>query len=120
MLQLANGLSAFRQDLGPRMATTTMVVMTEFGRRVAENSAFGTDHGRGGAMFVMGGGVKGGRVLGGWPGLKPEMLEGPGDLPVWNNYRNVLAPVLTRHGVDSANLARIFPDFTFQPLTLYS
>ena len=100
MLQLASGLDAFRRDLGPRLATTTVVVMTEFGRRVAENSAFGTDHGRGGAMFVLGGGVKGGRVLGGWPGLKPEMLEGPGDLPVWNNYRDILAPIAhaTRRG----------------------
>ena len=120
MLLLADGLAAFRRDLGPRMATTTVVVMTEFGRRVAENSAFGTDHGRGGAMFVMGGGVKGGRVLGGWPGLKPEMLEGPGDLPVWNNYRNVLAPVLTQHAADAASLAQIFPDFAFQLLPLYS
>jgi uncharacterized protein (DUF1501 family) len=120
MLQLANGLSAFRQDLGPRMATTTVVVMTEFGRRVAENSAFGTDHGRGGAMFVMGGGVKGGRVLGGWPGLKPEMLEEPGDLPVWNNYRNVLAPVLAKHGADAGSLREIFPDFALQPVGLYS
>ncbi len=120
MLRLANGLAAFRRDLGPRMATTTVIVMTEFGRRVAENSAFGTDHGRGGAMFVMGGGVKGGRVLGGWPGLKPDMLEGPGDLPVWNNYRNVLAPVLTRHGADAAGLPRIFPVFELQPLALYS
>jgi uncharacterized protein (DUF1501 family) len=120
MLQLANGLAAFRRDLGPRMATTTVVVMTEFGRRVAENSAFGTDHGRGGVSFVMGGGVKGGRVLGGWPGLKPEMLEGPGDLPVWNNYRNILAPVLTRHGAQPAGLAQIFPDFSLQPLPLYS
>jgi uncharacterized protein (DUF1501 family) len=119
MLQLANGLAAFRHDLGPRMATTTVVVMTEFGRRVAENSAFGTDHGRGGAMFVMGGGVKGGRVLGGWPGLKPEMLEGPGDLPVWNNYRNVLAPVLTWHGADSAGLGKVFPDFALEPLPLH-
>jgi uncharacterized protein (DUF1501 family) len=120
MLQLAGGLAAFRRDLGPRMATTTVVVMTEFGRRVAENSAFGTDHGRGGAMFVMGGGVKGGRVLGGWPGLKPDMLEGPGDLPVWNNYRNVLAAVLSQHGADSAGLAQIFPEFALQPLPLYS
>jgi len=120
MLQLASGLASFRRDLGPRMATTTVVVMTEFGRRVAENSAFGTDHGRGGAMFVMGGGVKGGRVLGGWPGLKPEMLEGPGDLPVWNNYRNVLAPVLTQHGADAGSLAQIFPDFALQPVGLYS
>lgn len=120
MLRLAKGLEAFRRDLGPRLATTTVVVMTEFGRRVAENSAFGTDHGRGGAMFVMGGGVKGGRVLGGWPGLKSEMLEGPGDLPVWNNYRDLLAPVLTRHGADAADLTRIFPDYALKPLPLYS
>jgi uncharacterized protein (DUF1501 family) len=119
MLRLANGLAAFRRDLGPRMTTTTVVVMTEFGRRVAENSAFGTDHGRGGAMFVMGGGVKGGRVLGGWPGLKAEMLEGPGDLPVWNNYRNVLAPILTRLGADSSTLPGIFPDFDLKPLDLF-
>jgi uncharacterized protein (DUF1501 family) len=119
MLRLANGLAAFRTDLGPRMSTTTVVVMTEFGRRVAENSAFGTDHGRGGTMFVLGGGVKGGRVLGGWPGLKPEMLEGPGDLPVWNNYRNVLAPVLLRQGAQPGDLPGIFPEFALQPLDLF-
>ncbi len=126
MLRLANGLAAFRQDLGARMATTTVVVMTEFGRRVAENSAFGTDHGRGSAMLVLGGGVKGGRVFGGlqpggpWPGLKPEMLEGPGDLPVWNNYRDILAPILARHGATPDALGRIFPDFPLKPLPLYS
>ena len=119
MLRLSKGLAAFRKDLGPRMATTTVIVMTEFGRRVAENSAFGTDHGRGSAMFVLGGGVKGGRVIGPWPGLTPEMLESPGDLPVWNNYRNILAPVLTRHGAP-ADLSGIFPDFAMSPLALYS
>jgi uncharacterized protein (DUF1501 family) len=120
MLRLANGLAAFRQDLGARMETTTVVVMTEFGRRVAENSAFGTDHGRGSAMFVLGGGVTGGRVVGPWPGLKPEMLEGPGDLPVRNNYRNVLAPVLARHGAGADALGRIFPDFSLTALPIYS
>jgi uncharacterized protein (DUF1501 family) len=45
--RLARGLAAFRADLGSRMATTTVVVMTEFGRTIEENSAFGTDHGRG-------------------------------------------------------------------------
>ena len=119
MRRLANGLAAFRQDLGARMATTSVVVMTEFGRRVAENGSFGTDHGRGGAMFVMGGGVKGGRVLGGWPGLKAESLDGPGDLPVWNNYRNILAPVLQRHGAQAGSLAKIFPNFALSPVTLY-
>ena len=120
MLRLANGLAAFRHDLGARMATTTVVVMTEFGRRVAENASFGTDHGRGGVSFVMGGGVKGGRVLGGWPGLQPEILDGPGDLPVTNNYRNILAPVLARHGATPDGLASIFPDFTLNPLGLYA
>ncbi|MCF7732374.1 MAG: DUF1501 domain-containing protein [Akkermansiaceae bacterium] len=118
MLRLGNGLAAFRQDLGPRMATTSVVVMTEFGRRVGENTAFGTDHGHGGAMFVLGGGIRGGRVLGGWPGLQPETLEGPGDLPVWNNYRNILAPILARHGA-AASLTEVFPGFPLAPLELY-
>ena len=126
MLRLSRGLAAFRQDLGARMATTTVVVMTEFGRRVAENSAFGTDHGRGSAMFVLGGGVRGGRVFGGlrpggpWPGLKPEMLDSPGDLPVWNNYRDVLAPILTQNGADADALAKVFPDFALKPLPIFS
>lgn len=128
MQRLALGLAAFRQDLGSRLATTTVVVMTEFGRRVAENSAFGTDHGRGSAMLVLGGGVHGGQIWGGpmergpggWPGLKPEMLEGPGDLPVWNNYRDVLAPVLMRHGASETALREIFPDYALRPGALYS
>jgi len=116
--RLARGLSAFYQDLGPVMKHTTVVVMTEFGRRVEENSAFGTDHGRGSVMFVMGGGIKGGRVLGQWPGLSREVLEGPGDLPVTTNYRNVLAPILQRHGA-GVRLGQVFPDFTLDPLPLY-
>ncbi len=120
--RLAAGLDAFRRDLGPRLATTTIVVMTEFGRTVEENSAFGTDHGRGSALFVLGGGVRGGRVHGAWHGLAPEglerrgVLEGYGDLPVWNNYRDVLAPVLARHGADAAALAKVFPEWELKPL----
>jgi uncharacterized protein (DUF1501 family) len=111
---LGEGLAAFRADLGPRLATTSVVVMTEFGRRVAENSTYGTDHGRGGAMFVLGGGVRGRRIAGEWRGLSAEILDGPGDVPVWNNYRNVLAPILARHG--ARDFARIFPEFSLQPL----
>ena len=116
--RLGRGLGAFYRDLGKAMNRTTVVVMTEFGRRVTENSAFGTDHGRGSVMFVLGGGVKGGRVLGDWPSLKPEILEGPGDLPVTTNYRNVLAAVLKQHSPE-ADLARVFPDFPLTPLPLY-
>lgn len=117
--QLARGLSAFRQDLGSKMRSTTLVVMSEFGRRVGENASVGTDHGRGGVMWVLGGGVKGGRVIGPWPGLLDAKLEGPGDLPVFNNYRNVLAPILTRHGLAEEALPRVFPDFGLKPLALY-
>ncbi|HNQ73842.1 MAG TPA: DUF1501 domain-containing protein [Verrucomicrobiota bacterium] len=118
MTRLARGLSAFYQDLGDEMNHTTVVAMTEFGRRVEENSAFGTDHGRGSVMFVLGGGIKGGRVLGTWPGLSRDVLEGPGDLPVTTNYRNVLAPILQRHGV-SEKLKQVFPDFELHPLPMY-
>jgi uncharacterized protein (DUF1501 family) len=124
-VKLAEGLAAFRKDLGARMATTTVVVMTEFGRTVEENSAFGTDHGRGSALWVLGGGVNGGRVHGTWRGLNPDglekrgVLEGYGDLPVWNNYRNVLAPVLTRHGATAEGLAAVFPEFALEPVRLF-
>nr|MDQ3623777.1 DUF1501 domain-containing protein [Verrucomicrobiota bacterium] len=117
---LGQGLAAFRRDLGARMRSTTLVVMTEFGRRVAENASFGTDHGRGSVMFVLGGGVRGGRVHGPWRGLQHDFLEGPGDLPVVNNYRDVLAPVLLRHGATAESLIRVFPNFALQPLPLYA
>ena len=116
--QLGQGLAAFTKDMGAAMATTSVVVMTEFGRRVVENSAFGTDHGRASVMFVLGGGVKGGTVHSKWSGLKEELLEGPGDLPVVHNYRNVLAPVLQRHGA-GADLTKIFPDYTVEPVAIY-
>ena len=112
--------------MGARMATTTVVVMTEFGRSVEENSSFGTDHGRGSTLFVLGGGVQGGRVHGVWKGLAPQdleqrgLLENYGDLPVWNNYRNVLAPILTRHGATAEMMPQIFPDFAVEPMKLYS
>lgn len=118
MSRLAAGLAAFHRDLGPMMETTTVIVMTEFGRRVGENASLGTDHGRASAMMVLGGGVVGGRVLGEWPGLAADRLDGPGDLPVVTNYRDVLAPILRRHSPD-AELRRVFPGYTLAPVPLY-
>jgi uncharacterized protein (DUF1501 family) len=69
-------------------------------------------------MFVLGGGIKGGQVLGAWPGLSRDILEGPGDLPVATNYRNVLAPILERHGI-AGKLNQVFPGFALDPLPLY-
>ena len=117
--RLNAGLSAFCKDLGDGMNRTTVVVMTEFGRRVQENSALGTDHGRGSVMFVLGGGHNGGTIHAKWPGLKPDVLEGPGDLPVLTNYRDVLAPVLSNI-TDEVDFSRVFPDFELNPLPLFS
>jgi uncharacterized protein (DUF1501 family) len=117
---LGSGLAAFRKDLGRRMASTTVVVMTEFGRRLGENTSLGTDHGRGSVMFAMGGGVGGGRMVGEWNGLTREMLEDPGDLPVWNNYRDMLAPILMKHGAPGDSFGKIFPDYTLKPLPVYA
>lgn len=110
MDRLARGLAAFHSDLGPvEMEGVTVVVMTEFGRRVAENASFGTDHGRGSVMFVLGAGAEGGRVRARWPGLEAGVLDGPGDVPVTTDYREALAPILQRHGV--LEVGAIFPQW---------
>jgi len=109
MERLARGLHAFHTDLGAEMAHVTVVVMTEFGRRVAENASLGTDHGRASVMFVLGAGAQGGTVRGRWPGLAREWLDGPGDLAVTTDYREVLVPILAASG--TPDTARIFPDW---------
>ena len=96
---VGKSLAAFATDLGPALDRVTCVVMTEFGRRVAENSGLGTDHGRGSCWFVLGGhltGSGGGKVHAKWPSLAPSKLEDPGDLPVTTDYRDVLAEILTK------------------------
>jgi len=93
---IARSLVAFQADMGDRMKRTTIVVMTEFGRRAYENTPLGTDHGRASAMFLLGGAVKGGKVYGKWPGLEIDQLEDEGDLRVTTDYRNVLAEILER------------------------
>jgi uncharacterized protein (DUF1501 family) len=108
---LAQALAAFATDLGPTgLAGVTLVTLSEFGRRVAENGSRGTDHGHGNAMFVLGGGVYGGRVHGTWPGLAPSQLVA-GDLAATTDYRSVIGEILQKRcGVGS--LSTVFPGFT--------
>ncbi|MFC7404457.1 DUF1501 domain-containing protein [Georgenia alba] len=108
---LAQGLASFREDLGERWATTTVVTMSEFGRRVAENGSGGLDHGQGNTMFVLGGGINGGRVYGSVPSLRASNLV-LGDVPVSVDYRQALAEIVTARLGNGANLAEIFPGFT--------
>ena len=111
--ELAKTLAAFNTDLGARMKTVTVITMTEFGRRLAENGSGGTDHGRGSCMFAMGGGVIGKQVFGAWPGLAANQLEG-GDLRVTTDYRAVLAEALAKRCGNASKLAEVFPGFLGQ------
>jgi uncharacterized protein (DUF1501 family) len=110
---VADSLSAFVRDLGPtEMRRVTILVMTEFGRRVPENSGLGTDHGRASAMLLIGGNVNGGKVYAKWPGLKSDQLEPPGDLRVTTDYRDVLAEVVANRLNGASVLPSVFPNFT--------
>lgn len=112
---LAMALAAFLQDMGPEMARITVVVFTEFGRRLQEGSSLGTDHGRGSCMFLMGGGVIGGKVYRRWPGLEEKQLEPPGDLRVTTDYRDVLAEIVQKR-LHNTRIAEVFPDYSPHPL----
>jgi uncharacterized protein (DUF1501 family) len=112
--EFAGTLAAFAQDLGDHMADVSLLTMSEFGRTVAENGNRGTDHGRATAMLVLGGGVRGGRVYGRWPGLAREQLFEGRDLAVTTDFRALFAEVATRHlGLPAT--AAIFPGWRPAP-----
>ncbi len=112
---LSNGLQAFETHMDSIGRDTTVVVMSEFGRRLKANESRGTDHGHGGLMMVMGSDVAGGQLLGTWPGLNPEALDQGMDLAVTTDFRDVLASVLVQQGNELA-VAAAFPSYKAQPL----
>ena len=105
---LGRGLQAFYTDMQDQMGNVTVVVMSEFGRTLVENGSGGTDHGHGNVMFLMGGGIQGGKVVTDWPTLAPDRLDDEGDLAITIDYRDVLAEVLTGR-MDSHAINQIFP-----------
>lgn len=112
MTTLAEALGAFYRDMTAAAAPTfSLVAMSEFGRRLQENGSFGTDHGHGNAMIVMGNAVQGGRVLTQWPGLNPGQLYENIDLNVTIDYRDILAEILAERA-GNINLADTFPGYT--------
>lgn len=113
LTELAQGLAAFRADLGGRMADVTVVTLTEFGRRAYQNASGGTDHGSAFCSFVLGGGVNGGRVYREWPGLRDADLFN-GDLRVTTDYRTLLAEMLAQRA-GNTDVAAVFPGFTPAP-----
>jgi uncharacterized protein (DUF1501 family) len=111
---LARSLHAFYNDLPLQQNKLTVVVMSEFGRRLGVNASNGTDHGHGNVMLVLGGKVNGGKMYGAWPGLLD--LDQSQDLKITTDYRRVLSEVLVRR-LDNPKLGIVFPGYTgYAPL----
>ena len=117
--QLANRLGgldaaikAFAEGIGPAWKDTVVVIVTEFGRTARVNGTEGTDHGTATAALILGGGVKGGRVIADWPGLREADLYENRDLKPTTDLRAVLKGVLRDHlGIASGDLStKVFPD----------
>ena len=118
--ELLSALAAFYTDLDGSGSSNytqrlTVVVMSEFGRRLRENDDRGTDHGHGSFVLVMSGNALGG-VKGTWPGLANHQLFDGADLAVTTDYRRVLSEILIRR-LQNTNLGVVFPGYTgYEPL----
>lgn len=108
---LAKPLHAFYADIAAQRQRTTIVIMSEFGRRLKTNESGGTDHGHGNLMWVLGSGIKGGRCFGQWPGLANDQLDEHADLAITTDYRQVLDEVL-QNRMRGADVGKVFPGFT--------
>ena len=121
--ELSDGLAAFYTDLNDSSSPTyadrmTLVVVSEFGRRLAENASLGTDHGHGSGIFVLGGQVNGGRVISDWPGLQNDQLYDRADLAVTIDYRQVLSEIVVRR-LGNSRLSDVFPGYAdYRPLNI--
>jgi uncharacterized protein (DUF1501 family) len=110
--QLDGGLRGFREAMGSAWSRTVVVVVTEFGRTAKPNGTGGTDHGTGGAAFLAGGAIAGGRIAGQWPGLSAQDLNEGRDLHATTDMRALFKGVLAGHmHVPQALLdTKVFPD----------
>ena len=109
---LGQALAAFATDLGGRLDDVVLMVTTEFGRTAAVNGAAGTDHGTGHCMMVLGGRVRGGRVLGRWPGLGRGQLYEDRDLAATTDFRDVFQEIArAQFGIAES----LFPGYTPGP-----
>jgi len=106
----SSGIAALATDLGKRMDDVVILTMSEFGRTVRENGNRGTDHGHANAMFILGNGVRGGKIYGDWPGLKSDQLYEGRDLAVTTDFRNVFGEIAQKH-LRTTNSKSIFPGY---------
>ncbi len=122
MRALAQGLQALRTDLEDRLDDVLVLTVSEFGRTARVNGTRGTDHGSGSCLIAMGGAVRAKDsaprgVLGDWPTLAKDALQGQRDLRVTTDIRDVYAEVLTNF-LAVPTLEKVLPAWAPQPLGL--
>jgi uncharacterized protein (DUF1501 family) len=111
--EFSEGIAAFWTDMGDQANDIVLVSMSEFGRTVHQNGTGGTDHGHANVMFILGGGVQGGRVYGKWPGMRQDQLYEGRDLAVTTDFRQVLGEAAYKT-VGARNLNLVFPGAQLQ------
>ncbi len=111
LASLDDALAAIKTNMGPAWRETVVALATEFGRTAHINGTDGTDHGTATVALLVGGALKGGRVIAEWPGLKPAALYQNRDLAPTTDLRAVLKGVLKDHlRADERTLAQnVFP-----------
>ena len=109
---LDRAVAALKIALAAAWQQTAVLIVTEFGRTVAPNGSGGTDHGTGGAAFVAGGAVRGGRVIADWPGLSERALHEGRDLRATLDLRSLFKAALAAQlGLPESVLeSQVFPD----------
>jgi len=115
--ELGRGLAGFADEIGPQWHQTVVVVISEFGRTFRENGDRGTDHGHGSAYWVLGGGIRGGRLMGEQVPVDQAHMFQNRDYPVLTDYRALFGGLFQRmYGLDQARLQQVFP--AMQPTDL--
>jgi len=109
--ELGRALAGFVDEIGPdAWRSTTVVVISEFGRTFHENGDRGTDHGHGSIYWVLGGNVRGGRIAGSQVRLAPDTLNQARDLPVLTDYRALIGGIVKRQfALSPDRLQAVFP-----------
>lgn len=115
--ELGRGLAGFAEEIGPQWNNTVVVVISEFGRTFRENGDKGTDHGHGSVYWVLGGGIKGGRLAGEQVPVEQKYLFQNRDYPVFTDYRALFGGLFQRiYGLKQTDLQAVFP--TARPMDL--
>jgi uncharacterized protein (DUF1501 family) len=118
---LDKGLAVLKDSLGEVWQDTLVMVSTEFGRTVRVNGTNGTDHGTGSALFIAGGNINGGNILGEWPGLAANKLYQDRDLMPTSDIRSWMGAAIQQHWkLSDQQITSVFPDVKIQSTKIVS